>query len=192
MAARIPRVPELGDDLLKLTTIVLGQSWMPNPSVVQRMAGPAFPAVRDQKRRITVDTSRGVLRDDNTSPRWALLWAHGFAGVAHPKGWTVAHVWPESNCEQSYTHPANMMLVPEHFGSLTDKQSPLCNFFRFHSWRRYSWKPPQSEAPTEPDGYKELRWRYLDEFDNPRGFIRERVWTLENARCRLLRSLMAD
>src|SRR5262249_31702069 len=147
-----PRTLE-GEHLLRLVQLVARQSFMPDHRVVKKFEGAVFPVVRTPNRQLRL-TKRDptTLYDDNTSPRWAFLWSHG-KRATQPQGWAFAHVWPESKCRACYTCIANLMMVPEYFGSLTDKASPLCAFFRFHAWEKYHWKPSTQEKPSEPRGY---------------------------------------
>jgi hypothetical protein len=127
--------------------------------------------------------------DDNTTPAWALLWAHGITGGSR-RGWTFAHVWPACDDINSFTHPANLALVSECFASLTDKDGPLTAYLRWHAWTVYGWKPSAEKPPQMPQGYKSIRWRYLTNILAPRQFIRQRLEKLTNQRVRILRPIM--
>ncbi len=85
--------------------------------------------------------------DDNTTPRWAFFWAHGIPETAHPSNRTFAHVWEGADNIGAYTHLANLVMVPEPFASLTDKDGPLTGFLRWHAWTVYRWKPASAAAP---------------------------------------------
>jgi len=144
------------------------------------------------KMRGTLDPRRALMFDDNTTPRWAFLWSHGIFDVGHPSGWTFAHVWIESKCHYSYTNVGNLVLMPEHFASLTDKQSPLCSFFRFHAWTMYGWKPPTAQEPLRPTSYETVEWRYMSEYSDPRSAVNNKLRSLRNNRALILRELMID
>ena len=116
--------------------------------------------------------------------RWALLWSHGITG--RRKGWTVAHVWPETDCMHSFTQVANLALIPECFGTLTDKTGPLTTFLRWHAWDVYHWKPAQYAEPTKPNGYDSITWRYFESVPNPKALILQRLKKLNNRRTRVL------
>jgi len=163
-----------------------------HPNVVSAFDGAVFPSIRDQKNRITLSTAgdRRVLLDDNTTPRWAMLWSHGYPTTSHPTGWTFAHVWARPKDRQCYTHLANLAMMPEYLASLTDKDGPLGAYLRYHSWIRYGWKPLEEDEPEKPDGYDAISWCYLREEGDPIGFVKSRVEELDNERCKLLRSLM--
>jgi hypothetical protein len=128
--------------------------------------------------------------DDNATPEWALFWPHGLIGT-RPKGWAVAHVWPSCGDVDSYTHLANLALVPESFSGLTDKNGALTTFLRWHAWTVYHWKPISAGVPTQPGGYHEIQWRYLDRTDNPTALIRREFERRNNQRTRILRPIMA-
>jgi hypothetical protein len=127
--------------------------------------------------------------DDNTTPEWALFWAHDLQGE-RPPGWTIAHVWPTSGDIDSYTHLANIAMVPEPFAGLTDKNGPLTAFLRWHAWQVYEWKPKAEAKPMKPDGYDEIEWRYLEFVDDPKALIRRRFEKRDNQRTRILRPIM--
>jgi len=184
---------ELGDDRLSLARIVLRHCLLPDPATVRLFDGAIFPSIRDQKNRLTLGQVDGqvVLLDDNVTPRWALLWAHGVSATHHLKGWTFAHVWGASKDPGAYTHLANLCMMPEFFGSLSDKQGPLCAFLRYHAWQCYGWSYGGQDV-VEPDGYKTLEWRYIPPIANPRDYILRRLGDLNNQRVHLLREAMAQ
>ena len=176
-----------------MVRIALKHCLMPNPKTVAAFDRAVFPSIRDQKRRMEFGevSGRRVLLDDNVTPRWALLWSHGFKETGHLSGWTFAHVWAAPKNPDAYTHLANLCMMPEYFGSLSDKQGPLCAYLRYHAWERYNWhiSPP---PPEKPEGYEALEWRYLRAIDNPQTFVQERMQTLGNQRVLKLRELMLD
>ena len=129
--------------------------------------------------------------DDNSTPQWTIVWAHGLRGT-RPQGWTIAHVWPTSEDRRSYTHLANLVMVPEAFGSLTDKNGPLTGFLQWHAWSVYGWKPEHKPVPEKPDHFDSIQWRYLPEVNDPKGLIRERLEEYDNQRTRILRPIMEE
>ncbi len=80
--------------------------------------------------------------------------------------------------------------MPECLGSLSDKDGPLSRFLEFHAWSVYAWRPAHVSPPDMPDGFREIRWRYLDPHPDPLGSVREGVTTLRNQRVEVLRQLM--
>lgn len=128
--------------------------------------------------------------DDNVTPRWALFWAHGMPQTGHPRGWTIAHVWKAAKDPAAYTHLANLCLMPECLGSLSDKDGPLCRFLEYHAWRVYGWRPEIAPVPEKPAGYDKIGWTYFKPYPDPTGFIHERMLTLDNQRVLALRPLM--
>lgn len=175
-----------------LVHLVAESLLLPDPKVVDFLGGAVFPTIRDHKRQI----SRGVagdvqvMFDDNTTPRWAILWSHGIAHTNHPKGWTFAHVWPSSKDPSSYTHVANLVIMPKYFASLSDKEGPLEPYLQYHAWKTYSWKPESAAVPVESYEYSRVTWHYLNGIDDPRKFIHSRIVDLSNQRCLILRELM--
>ena len=97
-------------------------------------------------------------------------------------------MWGASKDPDAYTHLANLCMMPEFFGSLSDKQGPLCAYLRYHAWVRYGWRYGET-TPSAPEGYDTLEWRYLPAIKDPPAFVRARLATLSNQRVELLRSL---
>jgi len=102
----------------------------------------------------------------------------------------VAHVWAETDCIHSFTHLANLALIPECFGTLTDKTGPLTTFLRWPAWHTYQWKPKHEAEPPMPDGYDSITWRYFENVPDPQALILQRLRKLNNARTRILLPLM--
>lgn len=182
--------PNLEDDVATIAALAASHCRLPHPDVVAQCSGAIFPTIRDQQRRGTLDSERRLLLDDNVTPRWALFWAHGMPQTHHPRGWTIAHVWKATKDPAAYTHLANLCLMPECLGSLSDKDGPLCRFLEYHAWSVFGWRPSLAAAPDEPAEYSRIKWTYFDPFPDPLGFIRERVMTLGNHRVAVLRTLM--
>lgn len=182
--------PDLNEDGAALAALAARHCQLPYPSVVAKFDGAVFPTIRDQKKRLSVDHERRLLLDDNVTPRWALFWAHGLAQTHHPRGWTIAHVWAAPKDPAAYTHLANLCLMPESLGSLSDKRGPLCAFLQFHAYHVYGWHPAHVAPPSRPEGYGQIEWRYFAEYSDPLGFIRDRVMSLGNQRVSALRPLM--
>jgi hypothetical protein len=194
MAQKFPKAEIPQDYFLTLAQMVAKTSWLPHPDTVKEMGGAAFPALRARKEypRFThaCENEKPVgMYDDNVTPAWALIWAHDIKGT-RPKGWTVAHVWPETDSVDSFTHLANLAMIPECFGTLTDKTGPLTVFLRWHAWTVYHWKPGQQTELLKPDGYDAITWRYLEYAANPRALIRQRLIDSDNQRTRILRPIM--
>ena len=155
------------EDAVALSSTAVRYCRLPHPDVVKRLGSAVFPVVRAKGgngKRGTCDTikdrngqDRIVMYDDNTTPRWALLWSHGLVQMAHPTGWTFAHVWDESDDPDAYTHPANIVMMPECFGSLSDKQGPLVLHLRHHAHLVYGWRPANCSPVERPSGYDDLR-----------------------------------
>lgn len=182
--------PDLEDDVAEIAALAIRHCRLPHPEVVARCSAAIFPTIRDQRRRGTLDTERRLLLDDNATPRWAILWAHGMSQTHHPRGWTIAHVWKATKDPAAYTHLANLCLMPECLGSLSDKDGPLSRFLEYHAWSIYGWRPALTNTPIKPMGYEDVSWKYLDAYADPLGFIRDRIMTLNNQRVGVLRQLM--
>ena len=135
----VPQVPSLDEYSLPLAQVVAATGYLPNASTVAALGGAIFPTVRDNKQICEIFEGEGTagMYDDNTTPRWALLWSHGILQTYHPKGWTFAHIWPSQGDLNSYTNLANLAMIPECFGTLTDKEGPLTQFLQWHAWETY-------------------------------------------------------
>ncbi len=184
--------PNLGSDALVLSALAVRHCRFPHPDVISRLSGAVFPVIRDTRKRIQVDTIDGhnIMYDDNTSPRWAILWSHGFETTAHIKGWTFAHVWNESKDPEAYTHVANLVMMPECLASLSDKDGPLVPFLRYHAEAVYGWRPKGKPAVGKPSGYNDMEWNYFKPIPNPRGHIRDRLARSNAQRANRLRELL--
>lgn len=191
---RIPAVPSLEKYVLDLARVFAETSFLPAPETVKALNGPAFPALRARRDRPRFslledgETAVGVY-DDNVTPAWAVFWAHGLEGT-RPQGWNIAHIWAATDDIESFTHLANLALIPECFSSLTDKFGPLTGFLQWHAWSVYGWKPAGFDEPRKPEGFDGITWRYLEPTDNPRELIRSRFARHDNQRLKLLRPIM--
>lgn len=189
--------PDLdNDDALALSQIAVGYCQCPHPDVVLRLEGAVFPSIRASNKggkrgdRGNVN-GRWIMYDDNTTPRWALLWSHGIGVTSHPKGWTFAHIWDDVTKDpDAYTHIANLIVLPESLASLTDKQGPLVPYLRFHAETVYSWRPAGTATVKKPVGYDDLTWTYLDSIPDPLGFVRNQMKRSNDKRIGVLRDLM--
>lgn len=189
----VPKFPSLDEYSIPLAQMAAKTGYLPDPRTVAAFGGAVFPTVRKNKQICEPIERCGVvvgMYDDNTTPRWALLWAHGIPQTHHPKGWTFAHVWPSRDDLNSYTHLANLAMIPEAFGTLTDKEGPLTKFLQWHAWQKYGWKPEKEQTPTKPDGYDKIAWAYFPGIADPSSFILQRVAALNNKRIKTLRPLM--
>jgi hypothetical protein len=191
----VPKLPCLAEFSLPLAKMVARTCYLPNPETVKAMGGAVFPTIRDSLRRITAIEKDGVvvgMYDDNTTPRWALLWSHGIGGVskAPSTGWTFAHVWPSRDDLDAYTHLANLAMIPECFGSLTDKQGPLTHFLRWHAWTVYNWRPKGEPEPHKPIGFDEIAWTYFPNIETPRQFVCAQISKAGCKRAKILKALM--
>lgn len=174
----------LPKDEFGLVKIAIKYCRLPNVKVVNDIKNPVFPTIRNTKKRLTIETIRGrsIMFDDNTTPRWALLWAHGYKKTDHPKGWTFAHVWDESQDPDAYTHLANLVMIPECLASLTDKQGPLVPYLRYHSQSCYEWLPEGKSEIEKPKRYDQIEWNYLESISDPGDVVHAQLIRLNNQR----------
>jgi hypothetical protein len=164
---------------------------LPDAGTVCRFPGSLFPTVRDLRRKgipLSLEGNRTGIYDDDTTPRWALLWSHGIPGQSKLPllGWTICHAWDRGHDPDAYTRLANLFLVPEFLASLAGEQGPLTPHLRYHAWRVYHWKPAGEETPAPPDDYTDALWNYLPPVEDPEGFFQEE-WS--RARCQRSRKL---
>ena len=190
-----PTLEDLGDDRIALVKIAVRHCLMPHPEVVSSFPNAAFPSIRNARRRGEVEQRDGqaVLFDDNTTPRWTLLWSHGIRSLPRDNGWTFAHIWdratPHADTHHAYTHLANLCMMPEFFGSLSDKRGPLGEYLKYHAWERYGWSP-DGAAPPQPENYDSLQWRYLNKVVDPQSAFRNILDGSRDKRAIQLRQIM--
>jgi hypothetical protein len=132
---------------------------LPDPDTVKTFGKAVFPTQRKTAQRgsLIIDKSNKEIGmyDDNTTPRWALLWSHGVRGGNKTlKGWHVAHVWNNCNNVQCYTRLENLLLVPAAYAGLTDDDGPLTPYLRYHAFKAYGWKPKGKPVPKKPSEYQ--------------------------------------
>lgn len=194
MSRKMPNLDSLDAYRPALVRMVAATSWLAHPAAVEAIGCAVFPTVRARKghkRGGRIDGGKGEgMYDDNTTPRWAMLWAHGIPITHHPSKWTFAHVWESADDIDTYCHLANIIIVPEPFAGLTDKNGPLTGYLRWHAWSVYRWKPAHAVVPEKPADFDEINWRYLRKIDDPKGFICTRIAALSNGRTRTLRPIM--
>ena len=194
-------VNELGTPVLQkndqaiIIRVAVSYCWLPNPEVVRELKEAVFPVVRDTKKRgeeeFVEKYGKSVLYDDNTTPRWAFLWAHGYLTTSLPPGgWTLAHVWAKSKDPEAYTHLANLVMMPECLASLSDKEGPLVKILRYHAQLKYDWRPNQEPVVKKPIQFDDLEWRYLDPICNPREQVNRGLCKSKDKRAETLRRLL--
>ena len=195
MTPKFPKAEIPREYFLILAQMVAGTSWLPHPETVSELGHAVFPSLRARKERPRLshfmENGEPIgMYDDNVTPAWALFWSHGMIKGTKPKGWMIAHIWSETDCLDSYTNLANLALIPECFGTLTDKNGPLTMFLRWHAWEAYHWKPASAPQPEKPEDYEKVSWRYLEKTGNPKELIRYMVNQSDNQRTRILRLIM--
>ena len=194
-------VNELGTPVLQkndqaiIIRVAVSYCWLPNPEVVRELKEAVFPVVRDTKKRgeeeFVEKYGKSVLYDDNTTPRWAFLWAHGYLTTSLPPGgWTLAHVWAKSKDPEAYTHLANLVMMPECLASLSDKEGPLVKILRYHAQLKYGWRPNQEPVVEKPIRFDDLEWRYLNPICNPREQVNRGLCKSKDKRAETLRRLL--
>lgn len=157
---RIPELPAVNLDRIEKDLIQTssGHLLLPSPDVVASLgASNVFATIRAHTGhpRGTVDSPQRatLMYDDNTTPRWALLWTHGIIVTHHPSEYVVAHVWPAVRDVNAYTNVANLVLVPSCLSSPTDGQCILARYLRYHAWDKYGWHPIGEQPPQRPEHY---------------------------------------
>jgi hypothetical protein len=100
---------------------------------------------------------RHILRDDNTSPTLAFLWASG-----RTKGPDVQHnhVWNDSANPDAYTALWNICATPAFLAKTTDGSNhpDVVAALRYRAWDLYRCRAAGHAEPTKPAGYDELVW----------------------------------
>jgi len=192
----IPPLESLDKYFPSLARIVAETSWLPHPDTVRALGGAVFPTRRskpEKRGKSILENGKTVgVYDDNLTPRWALLWAHGCRdNQQRRRGWAFVHLWPRSVSDDinSYTHLANLAMIPECFASLTDKDYPVTGYLRWHAWSVYGWKPDRAEQPRIPMDYN-IQWRYFQPISARKEFIKQQLAKLDNERVRKLRPII--
>jgi hypothetical protein len=157
----IPSPEPLEEFFPALARMVARTSWLPHPETVRALNRAAFPTSRARKLHprfslISEDGETVGMYDDNATPSWTALWAHGIIG-GNRNGWGFGHVWPASDYINRYTHLANLAMIPECFGSLTHKEGPCritCGGMRgrLTVGSRNMWGSPRSRRITTESG----------------------------------------
>ena len=191
---RCPQCEPIDEYVPTLCHMVAQTSWLPNPETVLALGRAAIPTSRARTGRprlgSILEKGKPVgMYDENTTPTWAMLWAHGIPGGKRT-GWCFAHVWTAADDVKSYTNVANLAMVRECFAGLTDKDGPLTGYLRWHAWTVYKWKPDHVGPPPVPVGYNDIKWRYLPRCEDPRKFIDQQIEQWDNQRLRILREIM--
>ncbi|WP_336986263.1 hypothetical protein [Altererythrobacter aquiaggeris] len=136
---------------------------------------PVFPTLRVNREHRYKPTGCGrYVGDDNKSPRWALLWAHGYKRQTVASGWQVAHIWERAKDPASFSRLANLAFVPKSLTRLTDEGGAAAAYLRWHSAQVYKWSPEDAKITKAPSGYAKLEWNYLPFCKNPAAIIQER------------------
>jgi len=191
----IPSLKPLGKDEKSLVMMAAARILLPDPNTVKFFKQAIFPTIRGPRelyQGVKMEDQIVGMHDDNTTPRWALLWTHGIPGKSKQPtlGWTIAHVWDRSQDLDAYTRLANLALIPEYLGGLSDKQGPLTRYLRYHAWQVYQWRPIDADVPIAPDHYAEIRWNYLTPVDDCAGFFRDEFASANCRRSKVLMPLM--
>lgn len=198
---RIPGVNLPEDYPIALARMVASTSWLPDPEVVTQFPKEVFPSARANKglKRGTSDTRDGkeLLLDDNCTPMWAFMWCHGYPGISRQvPDYSLAHVYPSKDYPQSFTHLANLLLVPKYFAGLTDNDGPLLPYLKYHSYVKYGWIPTDNNgglpSVVKPPGYDSIQWRYLkSETNTPEEFIESQLNNSKSVRADILKKIRA-
>lgn len=175
----LPDIDYKGEDARAIALLAARLCLLPDQQTVGQFKRAIFPTRRKMALRgsLILDESNKEIGmyDDNTTPRWALLWSHSIQGGDEAlQGWRVAHVWDNCNELHCYTRLENLLLVPAAYAGLTDSDGPLAPYLRYHAFEVYGWHPEGKPAPSKPLEYEKFRkkWQYLRA---ERGDARERV-----------------
>ena len=81
-------------------------------------------------------------------------------------------------------------MMPEFLSSLSDKQGPLVDYLRYHSWDQYGWSP-DGLPPQKPADYDDMEWRYLQPVADPKSVFQGMLLASKDKRAIELRQLMS-
>lgn len=178
----LPAIDYKGKEARAIALRAASLCLLPDKKTVGHFKKAVFPTKRKMALRgspILDESNKKIgMYDDNTTPRWALLWSHNIQdGDGALQGWHVAHVWDNCNELHCYTRLENLLLVPAAYAGLTDGDGPLAPYLRYHAFAAYEeWHPECTQRPEKPDDYDSFSnaWQYIDVED---GNARERVLT---------------
>jgi len=170
-----------------------------HPDTVAQARGALFRTIRDMPRRgqfEVLEDGRRVLLDDNRSPTDAFLWA---AGLTRGLDVQFNHVWGGSRSPNTYTALWNLFATPAFLAKTTDTSNhpevtaALC----FRSFDLFGLRPATEPVPSEPYGYRELRWApHPDAVTDLAGIMRARLRASPRSRttiaCREIGWLFSD
>jgi hypothetical protein len=169
---------------------------LPDAATVKKFNKAVFPTVRKFSKRATMGPPRGkpaFMYDDNTTPRWALLWSHVTCVKTNDLvGWRIAHVWEKCDQVACYTRLENLVLVPAAYAGLTDHDGPLAPYLRYHAYNHYGWRPEDEEAPKEPAEYQKFleKCKYLFGRPDAPEFVLKSLQKSQSKRAELLRKFI--
>jgi hypothetical protein len=201
----LPDIDYDGKDARTVARLVAHLCRFPDAKTVEQFKKAVFPTKRkttDRGKLIYAGNKPLGMYDDNTTPRWALLWSHGIrcgGGNDSLRGWRVAHVWNNCNNLDCYTRLENLLLVPAAYAGLTDDEGPLAPYLRYHAHDAYEeWCPECKQMPKKPDDYDAFSsaWQYLPaapaEHGNSRDLVVTRLKGSRSGRAKVLRKFIGD
>lgn len=190
----LPVIDYVGKDARAVALLAARLCLLPDKKTVRQFKKAVFPTKRKTTSRGKRIRKGKGMWDDNTTPRWALLWSHGVHGGNDVlRGWHVAHVWSNCNELECYTRLENLLLVPAAYAGLTDGDGPLAPYLRYHAFKVYRWRPKGKPAPKKPLEYEKFRklWRYLRaERGNARKLVLDRLQQGRGRRAEVLRKFI--
>ena len=187
----LPRIGYASKEAIAIALMAAQFCRLPDRDTVKIFGKAVFPTVRKNSKRATGEHKDGkfLMYDDNTTPKWALVWSHGtFGKTKELFGWRIAHVWEKCNQVESYTRLDNLLLVPAAYSGLTDHDGPLAPYLRYHAYDHYGWRPedePDPKKPAEYEKFFEKRNYLVGRSDAPK-FILNRLQTSQSKRAKLL------
>lgn len=196
----LPPIDYEGKDARAIALLAARLCQLPDAKTVRRFEKAVFPTLRNsllRGERIYLGGKPVGMYDDNTTPRWALLWSHGIRGGNKTlEGWHIAHVWNNCNNLDCYTRLENLLLVPAAYAGLTDGEGPLAPYLRYHALEEYRWCPgsaiPEPKKPRDYDAFRN-ECQYLDAaIDDARHLVLSRLQKSRSGRATVLREFIGD
>ena len=184
----LPRIGYASKEAIAIALMAAQFCRLPDCDTVKTFGKAVFPTVRKNSKRATGEHKNGkfLMYDDNTTPKWALVWSHGtFGKTKELFGWRIAHVWEKCDQVESYTRLENLLLVPAAYSGLTDHDGPLAPYLRYHAYKHYKWRPEDEQDPKEPAKY------LVGRLDAPE-FILNRLQKSQSKRAKLLCEYIKD
>ena len=82
------------------------------------------------------------------------------------EGYETCHIWQDT-CDRLEYHTcyANLVMLPRAIASLSDHNTFIQNVLKYKAYRYFGWYPTDKNKPEKPDGYDDLKWKYISDLE---------------------------